>query len=144
LRILARRDHSIAELKRKLVQRSFHPELVESVISSLAESGYLNDRRFAAHWAESAIENSRCFGNRLKAELSRKGVDRSVIAEIAAQVMEERGESDCLLKLVEKRYPGFDPAALDNREKQRIFGFLQRRGFSTSAIMEMFRGCRLE
>jgi regulatory protein len=140
VRLLARRDHSAAELKRKLVQRGFPSETCDVIIERLVEKGYLDDRRFAERWAEAALASGRCFGLRLRHELQQRGVGAGLAADVVAELTRDHNESHSIRALSDHRFPGFNPLTATDREKRRIFGFLQRRGFSVNAIMAFFRG----
>ena len=45
--LLARREHSVEELRQKLVQRGFESQAVDSVLADLKERGDISDVRFA-------------------------------------------------------------------------------------------------
>jgi regulatory protein len=140
LRALTRRDHSEAELRRKLTGREFSAEAVEETIGRLKESGYLDDRKFALNWAESAVRNGRGYGYRIRFELSRRGIAEELAVEVMAQVSADYGETDTLKALVLKKFPGFDPFSADERQRRRMIGYLQRRGFSLTAVLQAMRG----
>jgi len=144
LRILTRRDCSTAELARKLRDRGIADPLVGEVVARLQGAGYLDDRRFARAWAESAVENGRGYGPRLRLELARRGVPAEIVAEVLAVVAVEHDEEATLAALLARKFAGFKPAAASDREKRRVLHYLQRRGFSSSAIFQAFRlteGC---
>jgi regulatory protein len=138
-RALARRDHSIAELERKLRERKISEPAAAAVIARLEESGYLDDRRFAERWAEAAVRNGRGYGVRLRQDLSRRGVSREIIEEVLAGIASTCGEADALATLAERRFAGFVPAAASDRERRRVVGYLQRRGFTLATILRYFR-----
>jgi regulatory protein len=144
IRYLARRDHSASEIRRKLIQKGFSQQIAESTIESLLEKGYLNDRRYAERWASAAVEGGRCYGPRLRAELRQRGVDPETVSEVIAELTGDRDESQDLRILVKRRYPEFNPLTADERDKRRIFNFLQRRGFSSGLIFAVFRGIPFE
>lgn len=139
MRILARRDHSVAELGRKLAVRGFSPQVAEAEIACLLEKGYLNDRRYAERWASSALESGRCYGPRLRAELRQRGVDPETVSEVIADLTCGDDEAHALQLLVQRKFPDFNIRESDDRSRRRIFGFLQRRGFSSSKILSLFR-----
>lgn len=139
LRILALRDHSKAQLRRKLIQKGFSPQVADTTIASLSEKGYLNDRRFAERWASAALESGRCYGPRLRSELRQRGVDASIASEVIVELTSGDDEQQTVQLLVKRRFPEFNPLTADDRDKRRILGFLQRRGFSTAAIISLFR-----
>jgi len=111
---------------------------VADVLERLSGQGYLDDRRFAEHWAESALRSGKGFGVRLLLELQRRGVDRETASEAVAMVSSEHGERQLLSVVVAKRFSSFDPASAPQRERQRVYAYLQRRGFSLSAIRGYF------
>ena len=135
LRVLALRDHSETELRRKLKQKGYDEAGVEGILARLKELGYLDDARFARSFAESAIRNGRGYGARLKLELSRRGVAGSIIQGTLAELGEEFGEAQVLSRTIERRYPGFDPQQASEKEKRKVVAYLQRKGFTLSAIL---------
>jgi len=139
LRILSRRDHSEAELRRKLSLKGFSPETVDGAVERLRQAGCLDDGRFALAFAESAIRNGRGYGFRLRLELSRRGVDQDVIADALEKLGAEYEEFDTLAGLMARRFPDFDPNRADDRLKRRVMGYFQRRGFSLEAIVRVLR-----
>jgi regulatory protein len=137
LRILTRRDHSEAELRRKLQERGFGSGEVVAAVSRMQGLGYLDDRRFARQWAESAIRNGRGFGPRIRLELLRRGVAEAVITDVLASLNEGYGEREVLTALIARKFGGFDYRSATDREKRRVVNFLQRRGFSLSLILDV-------
>ena len=138
LRALARRDHSAAELERKL-RGKVSPEATARVMARLLQSGYLDDRRFAERWAEGAVRNGRGYGVRLRLELARRGVERELIEEVVAGITLQHGEEETLRTLAAKKFADFDPHTAPERDKRRVMAYLQRKGFSLSAILHYFR-----
>lgn len=139
LRLLGRRDHTRADLERKLVRRGVDRSIIDELISRLTDDGYLDDRRFARRWAESAVASGRCLGPRLRLELRRRGVPAEIAEQTASELTEGYEEFSVARTLLERKFPGFDPVAADDRDKRRVFGFLQRRGVSTATIVAIFR-----
>ena len=129
LRVLALRDHSEAELRRKLKEKGYQEPEIEDSVARLTALSYLDDARFARLFASSALRNGRGYGARLGMELARRGVAR-VLSELA----EEFAESELLAQTIAHRFAGFDPATATEKERRRVVGYLQRKGFSLSAI----------
>lgn len=136
LRALTRRDHTVAELERKLRDRGVPADAGAEVVARLQRAGYLDDRRFAERWAESAVRNGRGYGQRLRLDLARRGVDREIAADVVAAVSAAYGETETLAALVTRKFAAFDPQAASDRDKRRVIAYLQRRGFSTAAIFD--------
>jgi regulatory protein len=139
LKALSRRDHSEAEIRRKLHQRDISSGAIDEVVDGLLDAGYLNDARFARAFAESAIRNGRGYGFRIRFDLLRRGIAEDIIEESLGTLGAEYEESGMLRELMAKRYPDFDPRVADDRQKRRVTGYFQRRGFSLAAIVRVLR-----
>ena len=134
LRVLTLRDHSEGELRRKLSGKGYAEQEIEESILRVKDLGYLDDLRFARSFASSALRNGKGFGPRLKLELSRRGVAGSIVNQVLEELAGEYSERELLAQLIERRYPGFDAATASDKEKRRVVGYLQRKGFSLAAI----------
>lgn len=139
LAMLARRDHSETEVRRRLFAKGFPDEVIDGVVARLGEAGYLNDRRFALAFAESAIRNGRGYGFRLRHDLSRRGVDESTIADALDELGAEYDELAVLSALMARKFADFDPLTADARRRRRVMAYFQRRGFSLAAIVQVMR-----
>jgi regulatory protein len=139
LRALGRRDHSEAELRRKLIDRGISDAAVDDIIDKLKRSGYLDDRKYALRWAESAVRNGKGYGFRLRFELARRGIAEDVATEVAERMRVEHDEGEAVRAIVTRKFAGFEAQHADDRQKRRITGYLQRRGFSLAAILQLFR-----
>ena len=139
VRLLAARDYTLLKLKRKLLDREFSETDSESAVMRLLAEGWLNDRRFAERFAEAAQASGRFFGPRLRLEMRRRGIPAELINEVVGRIGGEHDEEEGLRSLLERRFPGFSFAAATDRERRRVIGFLQRRGFSSGAIRGVMR-----
>ena len=72
-------------------------------------------------------------------EMRRRGFDADVVDETLAPLLAGSDEVSEARSTVDRRYPGFSYAAASDRDKRRVVGFLQRRGFGFSAIMRALR-----
>ena len=139
LRVLALRDHSEWELRRKLKEKGHDEAGIEESLARLKGLGYLDDARFARSFAASAVRNGRGYGARLRLELSRRGIAAAIVQETLAEIGEEFGEAEVLSRTIERRYPGFDPSQATEKEKRRVVAYLQRKGFTLSVILAGLR-----
>jgi len=139
LRLLTGRDYTVARIRRKLVAREVAEQDLEAVLLRLQREGWLDDRRYAARFAESSLSSGRYYGARLRYEMRRKGFTPDVVDETLAPLLEESDEISEVRSATERRYPGFSYSAASDRDKRRVVGFLQRRGFGFSAIMAALR-----
>jgi regulatory protein len=132
LRLLALRDHSRAELERKLAALGT-PEEVQATLDRMAELGLQSDFRFAEAWVRSKAGR---FGTaRLRMELARRGVDADTVAAALAH-----GELDSDIERARAVWAAkFGTAAVDRREWARQARFLQARGFSSETITRLLK-----
>ena len=141
LRLLTGRDFTVRSLLQRLLQKGYsRPEATETV-ERLETEGYLQDRRFAERFVTTARESGRFVGFRLRQELLRRGVDETLAAELLQEEPDQHNQLECAQGLLNRRYPGFDPVRADERERRRVAGFLQRRGYDGSVVrMLVFQG----
>lgn len=129
MRLLARRTHSTAELRRKLAQRKYEKEMIEGIIAELKEYNYLDDERFAREYYEEKVVKKGLGVNRLKQELAAKGVKKEIIGELL-QENTSFDQSGQALAAAEKKYNslrsrGYEPRKL----RQSLYTFLISRGY---------------
>ncbi len=139
LNLLARRDHSSAELTRKLTAKGFPAEEIDAAISRLHRLTYLDDRRYAEQWAARAVREGKAVGPRLRLELRRRGIPPEIADAAMAAAGENLDERRAIAELLGRRFVGFDPATATPQEKRRVVNWFQRRGFSLSAIFDSLR-----
>ncbi len=139
LRLLTGRDYAVARVRQKLAAKGVTGDDLEALLLRLEREGWLDDRRYAGRFAESALSSGRYYGVRLRMEMRRRGFSADIVTETLAPLLEERDEIDEVKQTVERRYPGFSYAAASDRDKRRVVGFLQRRGLGLSAIIRALR-----
>ena len=132
LRHLARRDHSRAELARKLAAHGDANE-IDAVIERMGELGLQSDTRYAEAFVRGKA--GRFGASRLRSELARRGIDRDLINEaIAGECVES--EADRARAVLRGRFT--EPPA-DAREWARQARFLQTRGFAPDLIRKLLK-----
>lgn len=132
MRLLARREHSRAELFRKLAPHAESPEQLDMLLNSLQAERLLSDARYAAQRV--AVRGARYGNARLKQELRASGVDDDATA---AALAEGGNELERCRSVWQKKF-GALPADAEARAKQQRF--LQYRGFSSETIRHLFAG----
>ncbi len=141
LRLLTGRDFTTWSLLQRLLQKGYSRPEAAVTVERLEAEGYLQDRRFAERFVASAKESGRFVGFRLRQELLRRGVDETLVDELLQEESDRHEQLECAQGLLNRRYPGFDPLRADDRERRRVAGFLQRRGYGGSVVrMLAFQG----
>jgi len=132
MRLLARREHSRDELRRKLARIASEGEDVDGVVETLAQKGCLSDARYA----EQAVRaKARRFGPlKVAHELRAKGVADETIAA-AFQAAGVDGCAD-IQRVWKSR---FSTLPENDRERARQVRFLQGRGFGLDDILKFLR-----
>ncbi|HYC13157.1 MAG TPA: recombination regulator RecX [Stellaceae bacterium] len=133
LRLLARREHSRAELARKLRPHVLPEDDLDALLDDLARRRQLSDERYAESRAHAL---SRKFGAaRIAQELRAKGLDKGLAEGVAAAARATEVERARAVWLKKFRNPG-----QTREERARQMRFLQSRGFSFDAIRAVIRG----
>lgn len=129
LSLLSVRARSIAELDRRLREKGFDAELVESTLARLREHGMLDDAAFAESFVRDRVRLKPRGRRSMQQELRRKGVDPALAGDAISEVME--GESTSELELARRAAARWRPRAGEDPQsaRRRLFGFLARRGF---------------
>lgn len=132
LAYLARREHSRAELSRKLEQAGHAPEDIAALLDDFEARNWLSDQRFA----ESYVADHRARSGPLKLayELRQRGVADSIIETVLA---ETRGsELERARKIWVKKY-GDSP--VDGKIEPRQARFMLSRGFDLATVYQLFK-----
>jgi len=138
LALLARREHSSAELRAKLAAKGFSTDLINAALSGLDQEGWLKDERFV----ETFIRARRERGDgpvKIRAELRERGIGDELIA-VHLDACDPAWQHS-LERLWIKRFRAKRP--VDFAEKGRQMRFFQGRGFTAEqirAVMERGEG----
>ncbi|HXG29644.1 MAG TPA: regulatory protein RecX [Nevskiales bacterium] len=135
LRLLARREHSTLELERKLLQRGYSPELIESTLSGLAAEGLLSETRYAGEWVRSRIARGQGPA-KIRTELRHRGLTDAQIRQALAAAEVDWGRLAAEVR--RKRFGAALPASLVERARQTRF--LEARGFTAEHIRQALGG----
>ena len=127
LGLLARREHSRAELTRKLEQAGFFAADIRPLLDVFEEKKWLSDQRFA----ESYVADHRARAGRIKLayDLRQRGVSDAIIDSVLGENRDS--ELERAREVWQKKF-GSPPA--DAAEKARHIRFMHSRGFSPDII----------
>jgi regulatory protein len=133
IRLLARREHSALELKRKLLARDFEQQEVNDCVTILIDNNLLSDLRFAGAFIRSKVARGKGYEH-IRAGLISRGVSR----EIVLSSLESCGVSWLALasQVLQKKF-GAD-ACISGGDQARKQRFLSYRGFRTETIWRVF------
>lgn len=127
LDLLARREHSYAEMLRKLRQRGATREMAEIELDRLQEEGLLSDERFCEAYIHA--RSQRGYGPvRLREELRQRGVAEVLIERYLRS--DQWDWSELARQAFARRFP--EGPAADLKEKSKQLRFMHYRGFGGS------------
>ncbi|MEA3291123.1 MAG: regulatory protein RecX [Pseudomonadota bacterium] len=134
IRSLARREHSVHEIRGKLLRRGGDGATVEAVVAGLQEAGLLSNQRYAEQYCRSRA--NRGHGPvRVLHDLQQQRLDEALIEEAMAPYEEK------WLKILEdvrqRRFGEAYPESYPQWAKQARF--LQQRGFTSEQINRVLR-----
>jgi regulatory protein len=127
LGLLARREHSRAELARKLEQAGFEAGDIQPLLDAFEEKSWLSDRRFAESYV--ADHRARAGSVKLAYDLRQRGIDDLIIETVLKD--NQDSELERAREIWRKKF-GTPPANI--QEKARQMRFMQSRGFSQDTI----------
>ena len=130
LRLLARREHSLTELRSKLASRGHEAGVVEEVLSELARRGLVSDQRFAEAFLRSRLERGQG-PLKIRAQLRERGVASGLIDAALGEA-----EIDWDRRAADARSGRFGEAPpADRKQMARQARFLRGRGFSEAQVV---------
>lgn len=116
------RNRRTGEVKERAGVSKF---VTERVHVRLTEKGYVDDTKFARWWIENRNLRKGVSRRKLQAELTAKGVDRSIVDSLLAESL--RSDADELRKMIAKRQSKYS-------DEQKLIAYLARQGFSYDDI----------
>jgi regulatory protein len=133
LSLLARREHSRAELARKLAAHGADAAELDALLDDLGRRGWLSDARYAEQYVHA--KSGRYGPARLRHALLARGVARATV-ELAVRALAP-DQLAAARKVLASRFRA--PPA-DAAERARRVRFLQSRGFSLDVALRAVRG----
>ncbi len=133
LRLLSQREHSRAELERKLRKYEEEPGTLARALDELAAKDFISEARVV----QSVLHQraARMGAARVRQELLHKGIAPAAVAEAVAglQVSELERAREVWLRR-------FGVAPTDQTERARQVRFLMARGFAGEVVAKVLRG----
>jgi regulatory protein len=139
LRVLARRDHSEAELRQKLAGYGFSVADIDEAVERCYAYNYLDDARYALARCRDILRTGRGVGPKILLELKRRGIPERIARETLAQAGAEISDAEVLRQQLKRRFPGFLYASADAKERRRVVAYFQRRGFDLGTIFALLK-----
>lgn len=125
LKLLAQREHSVFELRQKLMRKGHDHGDITALLEKLIHQGFQSDLRFAEAYLYSRKSRG-CGPLRVLQELSARGVSDEIVEAVVDVQAHEW--IDVLKKTIDKKFVGGLSNCFAERAKQ--LQFLQYKGFN--------------
>lgn len=135
LRLLERMDRTEAQLRQKLLDAEFEPEIVEQAMAYVKSFGYLDDERYVRNYIE--FRQAQKSRRQLEQELQyRKGVSPELIRKVYEE-LDPVDEKELIRRQLEKKH--YNAREADEKQRQKVMASLVRKGFRMGDILAVLR-----
>lgn len=130
--LLSRRDHSVKELKTKLL-RTVDEKNADKAIEKMLEYGYLDDEKYARNLVKYLAQSRNMSKNHIKQEMFKRGIPNEIINLVMEDY--EFDNVSSVVDLIMTKYRN----KLNNEDgNKKVIASLMRKGFSYSDIKNAF------
>lgn len=131
-------DKSEYDIRKKLIQSGYTENYITPAIDSIKEYGYIDDNRYARRYAESMKDNHGKTRYIIENKLRLHGISKDIIEDVIGS-MKFDDTAMILEELRKKRISSDQIMAMDFKERNRIYGYLLRKGYSYSSVNSALR-----
>ena len=135
--LLQKHRYSEKQLGDKLKESGYPQDVIQDALSYVKSFRYVDDLQLAVDYI--TYHEGDKSKRRLTMDLNKKGISANVISQAFDQWQALGGQQDeqeMIKKLLAKKH--YDPEC-DLKEKQRIYAFLLRKGFSVDNVNSVLR-----
>lgn len=136
IRFLSIRPRSTYEMKVKLKQLGYDPDVIQITLDKLFQLNYLNDEEYTKNIVEQKIHYQKKGRLLIKQELKQKGVPTEHISRFLDGVDNEE-EFQIAMQLASKKWE--NSFGDEITRKRKLIGFLLRRGYSSTIVQQIVR-----
>ena len=131
MHLLEKRNYTEKQLRDKLRlgKTEYTQDMIDQAIDYVKSYHYVDDGRFANQYI--ACMKTRKSRRQIRQELLQKGVAKELV-EQAFEESEAVPETELIEMWLQKKH--YDPQEADMKERQRMYAFLMRKGFSGEEI----------
>lgn len=126
-----------AEVRRKLRQRGYEDDAIQTTVERLERNQFLDDTTYAASFVRSRFDGSGYGPMRLRADLMKKGVPSLIIDKTLADFEEEADLESKAQHLAERRWQTLQRETDLKKRKKKLLEYLVRRGFNYGLAREV-------
>lgn len=135
MNLLKSMDRTEFQLRQKLALGEYPAEIIDQALDYVKSFGYVNDVSYTERYIE--LRRERDSRIQITRDLMQKGIAKEII-EAAFEEREPVDEGEMIRRWIEKKH--MDPDTASPKEKQKMYLFLMRKGFSSSEVSRALRG----
>ncbi|MDP9171176.1 MAG: recombination regulator RecX, partial [Acidobacteriota bacterium] len=141
VRYLALQACSSDQLRLKLRPRAASEADLESAVARLKDVGYLNDERFAEHYASNRVENDGFGRMRVLQDLRARRVSGGLAEKAVEHAFEGKNEAELIDAYIDRRMPAIAAGGKieDDRKLAAAYRRLRRAGFSSGGVLSALK-----
>jgi regulatory protein len=141
LHTLARKSHSVQELKRKLSGRAHSAADLNATLAKLREYGFADDRKFSEAFAVSRMQNQGFGRLRVLRDLRSKRVASTIAGQAVDRVFSGTDEQQLIQRFLERKYRGKNLSDFLAQEKNLVSAYrrLRTAGFRGDTSLAVLR-----
>jgi len=133
-RQLARSMRTEKEVRKRLREKEFPQRVIDETIEWLIGCRFLDDPEYARSFIRTRMRLKPASRRMLRSELIRKGIRPEIADSALDELVEDDADSESASKLADK-YIAQNRHIETRKLRNRLIGFLKRRGYSMSIIM---------
>ena len=133
---LARREYSVAQVRRRLLERGYRNNEVDNTINSLRQNLIVDDERTALTHARTAVSVRLRGRVRVLRDIEALGINREVACAAVATVFSDVNEAALLEKALARR---LRREAKDRPQLSRLYQYLLRQGFEPEMAIKALK-----
>jgi regulatory protein len=127
IRFIQYRPRSVKEVVNKMKTLGFDETVIDKVVARLEEDLLLNDESFARDWAVAKAHSQLYVRNKIRSDLTIKGINGKTVDLILNEVYNTEHELDIALRWLSKKY-----AHRHETDDDKLIQALVRHGFDYS------------
>ena len=135
MHLLEQGDRTKKGLRENLLKNGYPSEAVEEAMAYVESIHYIDDKRYALTYIQN--QSGKKGRARIQMELRQKGVPQEYIDQAFQETEEDTDARGVIRELILKKRREQGP--MEEKERQKLYGFLMRRGFSSSDILSVLR-----
>lgn len=141
LKVLGGRAHSTGELREKLRRRAERVEDIDDILSRLKQDGYLDDRRYAEHYAASRLSGEKFGRTRVIHDLRQHRVAPALAETTVQKVYQDVDEVALIEEWIRRKYRTATREGLfaDEKDLAAAYRRLARAGFRSGEILKVLK-----